>query len=210
MNFIDKEVEAYAENHTEAHSALAGEIHDWTVQNTDLPQMLSGSLQTAVLRMLLRISNAKRVLEIGMFTGYSALTMAEVLPDDGELITLDIEAERGKIAQEFFDKSPHGSKIRIIIGAALDIIPRLTGEFDFVYIDADKENYPNYYEAVMPIVSQGGIIVADNVIWSGGVLNPESEADIALVKFNETLQQDPRVTNVMLTVRDGLMVARKN
>lgn len=210
MNFIDKEVEAYATNHTESHSALAAEIHDWTVQNTDLPQMLSGAFQTAVLRMLLRISNAKRVLEIGMFTGYSALTMAEVLPDDGELITLDIEPERGRIAQEFFDKSPHGNKISIMIGAALEIIPDLTGEFDFVYIDADKENYPNYYEAVMPIVSQGGIIVADNVIWSGGVLNPESEEDIALAEFNKTVQQDPCVTNVMLTVRDGLMVVLKN
>ena len=210
MNFIDKAVEAYAQAHSTEPSALVNHIFDWTVENSDYPQMLTGPLQGGVVRMLVQISNARRILEIGMFTGYSALAMAEVMPEDGELITLDIKREREAIARSFFDQSPHGRKIQIRIGAALDTIATLDGEFDLVYIDADKSNYLNYYEAVLPMMPKGGIVAADNVLWSSEVLTPKTEDAKCLQEFNRRVQNDSRVTNVLLTVRDGLMVVRKN
>ncbi len=209
MNIIDPKIEAYAEIHSERSSNLVAEIHQWTVANCDESQMLSGELQIAVLRLLARSIGAKRVLEIGMFTGYSALAVAEVLPEHGELITLDIEAEREHIARGFFDRSPHGGKILIHIGHALQVLPTLDGPFDMVYIDADKANYVRYYEAVMPMVARGGLVVADNVLWSSEVLNPESDNAIALNMFNQHVQNDARVTNLLMPIRDGLMVARK-
>ena len=210
MNFIDEKIEAYAETHSERSSDLVTEIHDWTVENSDMSRMLSGGLQAAVLRLLARSVGAKRALEIGMFTGYSALAVAEVLPQDGELVTLDIDPDSEAIARNFFGRSPHGSKIKIRIGHALDVIPSLDGSFDMVYIDADKVNYIRYYEAVMPLVSGGGLIIADNVLWSGEVLNPEGESAVALAEFNRHVLADARVTNTLLPIRDGLMVARKN
>ncbi len=209
MNFINKNIEAYAQTHSERTSTRVSEIYDWTVENSEESRMLSGELQVAVLRLLARSINAKRALEIGMYTGYSALAVAEVLPDDGELITLDIEPEREIIAREFFKHSDHGGKIKIIIGPALDIIPSLNGTFDMVYIDADKENYILYYESVLPLVSGGGLIIGDNVLWSGEVLSPRSQSAIALDAFNKHVQNDVRVTNLLLPIRDGLMVARK-
>ncbi len=210
MNFIDEKVEAYAEAHSERSSSEVSEINNWTIANSDESRMLSGEIQVALLRLLARSIGAKRVLEIGMFTGYSALSIAEVLPSDGEVITLDIEPERETIARNFFDRSPHGGKIKIIIGHALEVIPGLDGLFDMVYIDADKANYTRYYEAVMPLVSSGGLIIADNVLWSGSVLSPDSESSAALDEYNRHVCADPRVTNVLVTIRDGLMVARKN
>ncbi len=211
MNITDKSIEVYAQAYSERSSACVQEIHDWTIDNTDESRMLSGELQAAILRMLVRSIGATRVLEIGMFTGFSALAIAEVLPDHGQLITLDIDEEREKIARSFFDQSPHGSKISIVIGHALETIPSLEPPFDMVYIDADKANYIRYYEAVMPLVSSGGLIVADNVLWSGEVLNPaqDDEDALALAEFNTQIQSDARVSNVLLPVRDGLMVARK-
>ena len=209
MDFIDKEIEAYAEAHSDSASDLVKEIHDWTTKNTDDHRMLSGALQAAVLRLLALSVGARRVLEIGMFTGYSALSVAEVLPDDGQLITLDIDEDRESIARSYFDRSEHGSKITIVIGNALETIPALDGPFDMVYIDADKANYPNYYDAVVPLMSSGGLIVADNVLWSGTVLNPDDEESLVLARFNEEVHADPRVSNVLLPIRDGLMVARK-
>ena len=210
MNFVDELVEKYAQSHSQQTSALVNEIYNWTVANSDMSRMLSGALQGAVLQFLARAVKAKNILEIGMFTGYSALTMAETLPDDGRLITLDIEPEREQIAQSFFDRSSHGSKITIMIGNAMDVISRLEGPFDMVYIDADKTNYLNYYEAVFPLVPSGGLIVADNVLWSSEVLNPQSEDAQALHEFNERVQSDSRTTNVLLTIRDGLMAVHKN
>ena len=210
MNFVDEKVEAYAQTHSKQPSALADEIHDWTVMNTEAPRMLSGAYQGAMLQLLVRTINAKNILEIGMFTGYSALTMAEAMSDDGRLITLDIDEERESIARSFFSRSPHGGKISIMIGYALNTISRLDGPFDLVYIDADKENYLNYYEAVMPLLSTGGLIVADNVLWSSEVLDPKTENARSLHEFNQRVQNDMRVNNVILTIRDGLMVARKN
>ncbi len=209
MNFVDKKIEAYAQSHSQPLSQQVNAIHQWTEDNTDEATMLSGPLQASVLQMLTLAVDAKRVLEIGMFTGYSALAMAEVLPDSGELITLDILPEREAIARSFFDDSPHGTKIEIVIGNALDTLTRLAGPFDLVYIDADKTNYIQYYEAVMPLLRTGGLIVADNVLWSATVLNPDSEDSTALDQFNKRVCADRRVANALLTVRDGLMVARK-
>ena len=209
MNIINPDIAAYARAHTDPHSADAERIHSWTEENSDEARMLSGPVQAAVLQMLIRACSARRVVEVGMFTGYSALAMAEALPDDGELFALDIEAEREVIARSFFDRSMHGSKISIIIGPALETISCLTGSFDFAYLDADKANYRNYYELLLPLLRSGGIIVADNVLWSSEVLNPRDEDAIALDAFNKRVQADDRVTNVLLTVRDGLMVARK-
>ena len=209
MNFVDEKVELYATAHSQQPSSLVKEINDWTLANSDASRMLSGALQGAVLQLLARMVKARRILEIGMFTGYSALTMAEVLPDDGQLITIDIDKEREAIADSFFSKSPHGSKITIRIDNALDVISELDGPFDLVYIDADKSNYLNYYEAVMPLVCEGGVIVADNVLWSSSVLDPQTEDARSLHEFNERVSADERVMNVLLTIRDGLMVAQK-
>lgn len=209
MDFVDTDISAYAEQHSERCSSLVEELHDWTVENSDFSRMLSGPLQVSFLRFLARSVGAERVLEIGMYTGYSALAIAEVLPANGRLVTLDIEPERQKIARSFFDRSEAGARIDIHIGPALEVIPTLGGTFDMVYIDADKANYIYYYEMTLPLLTAGGVIVADNVLWSGEVLAPDSEDAHALVAFNQAVQNDPRVINTLLPIRDGLMVIYK-
>jgi caffeoyl-CoA O-methyltransferase len=159
--------------------------------------------------MLVRLTVARRVLEIGMFTGYSALMMAEGLPEDGRLITCDVDPKAELIARRYFAESPHGHKIEVRMGPALETVASLAEPIDMVFIDADKENYVNYYEACFPLVRPGGLIVADNVLWSGRVLDPQDEATRAIVAFNTRVQQDPRVENVCLTIRDGIMLAWK-
>ena len=172
--------------------------------------MLIGPLEAAVLKLLVRISDARRGLEIGMFTGYSALSMAEALPAGGRIVSCDVNAETTRIAREFFARSPHGVKIEPRLGPALETLAELKGQaFDFAFIDADKENYIAYYEAILPLLPAGGIIVADNVLWSGRVLAPQKESDRALVAFNRHVHADTRVEAAMLTVRDGLFLIRK-
>jgi caffeoyl-CoA O-methyltransferase len=149
------------------------------------------------------------VLEIGMFTGFSAQMMAAALPEDGELITCDVNPQAIKLAQSFFDRSPDGGKIKVMQGPALETMKTLDGTFDLIFIDADKPNYTNYYEVALPLLSPNGLIVVDNVLWGGRVLSPEGEQDEAIVSFNDHVQADERVTNVMLTVRDGLMLIRR-
>ena len=202
-------IEEYASAHTQAPNELLKELEQKTYAECKDPQMVIGALEGSFLRMMVAITSTKRVLEVGMFTGYSALCMAEALPDDGELIACDINEETSKIAQSFFDRSPHGKKITIRLGPALETLERLDGVFDIIFIDADKENYYAYYETVLPKLKTGGLILADNVLWSGAVLNPKSEADHALVKFNKLVTEDNRVENVLLTLRDGVMMVRK-
>lgn len=209
MNIISEKIEEYATAHSKQSSTFVGEIEQWTKANSDASRMLSGTWQGAVLQTLVTMARAKRILEIGMFTGYSALTMAEAMPDDGQLVTIDIDREREAIAKSFFSKSPHGRKISIRIGDAMDVISDLDGPFDLVFIDADKTNYLNYYEAVMPMIPSGGVIVADNVLWSGEVLDAGTEDARALDEFNKRVVDDRRVINALLTVRDGLMIASK-
>src|SRR5436853_2214192 len=209
MTFIDKDVEQYAHDHTRPESDLFRRLRDETYREMSSPQMQVGRIEGQFPKMLVRLVGARRVLEIGMFTGYSGLMMAEGLPDDGRLITCDINPQAEAIARRYFAESGQGHKIEVRIGPALETIKTLGEPLDMVFIDADKENYVNYYEAVMELLKPGGLIVADNVLWSGEVLDPQDDAGRAIVAFNQHVQQDPRVENVCLTVRDGMMLAWK-
>jgi caffeoyl-CoA O-methyltransferase len=206
---IDPALDDYATHHSIPPSALAQELESYTYQHCRYPQMVTGALEGALLKMLIRLTGAKRVIEIGLFTGYSALAMAETLPDDGRIVSCEINKESATIAKSFFERSPHGHKIEIKIGPALDTLTQLEAPIDLVFLDADKENYVKYYDAVLPKLRNGGLLVADNVLWSGRVLQPEQETDRAIVAFNDRVQKDERVENVLLTVRDGVMVVRK-
>lgn len=209
INLISEEIERYAEEHTQPIDPLLDELREETHAKMSDPQMQVGRVEGTLLRLLVRMIGARRVLEIGMFTGYSALMMAEGLPEGGELFTCDIDPKAEEIARRYFSRSPHGKKITIRMGPALATIASLSAPFDFVFLDADKENYPNYYEAVLPLVATGGLIVADNVLWSGRVLDPREKSDLAIVAFNDLVAADARVEKVLLTVRDGMLLARK-
>lgn len=204
-------IDAYCLRHTSAPDPLLDELAAYTHAHCKLPQMLTGPVEGTFLRMLVQIGGARRVLEIGTFTGYSALSMAAGLPADGELITCDIDQDTNAIAKSFWARSPHGTKIKPMLGPALETIGALPQEmrFDFVFIDADKENYENYYEAVLPKLKSGGILAADNTLWSGKVLDPKEKSDHAIVAFNQHVARDPRVDHVLLSVRDGVMLVRK-
>ena len=208
---VSPDIEQYCLQHTDPPSALLEEIAAYTRAHVPDAQMMIGPLQAALLKLLVRTSGARRVLEIGTFTGYSALAMAEALPADGALVTCEKDAARAEIAQGFFRRSLHGGRIALKLGPALDTIAALPAEpaFDLVFIDADKENYVNYYEAVLPRVRAGGLIVADNVLWYGRVLAPKEASDRAIVAFNRKVAEDPRVEAVMLPLRDGVYVIRK-
>ena len=207
--FIDAAVEQFAHDHTEAETDLYVRLREETYRVMQSPQMQVDVIEGRFLQMLVRLSGAKSILELGMFTGYSALMMAEALPDDGHLITCEIDPKAEAIARRYFAESPHGDKITIRMGPALDTTKTLAGPLDLVFIDADKVNYSNYYEACLPLLKSGGLIVADNVLWSGKVLHPKDADDHAIVAFNRLVQSDPRVKNVCLTVRDGMMLAWK-
>src|SRR5437868_12707000 len=207
--FIDAAVEQFAHDHTEPETDLYVRLREETYRVMQRPQMQVDVIEGRFLQMLVRLSGAKKILELGMFTGYSTLMMAEALPDDGHLITCEIDPKAEAIARRYFAESPDGHKITIRMGPALDTIKTLNGPLDIVFIDADKPNYKNYYGACLPFLKPGGLIVADNVLWSGKVLNPQNADDHAIVAFDRMVQSDPRVENVCLTVRDGMMLARK-
>lgn len=203
------QIEKYAINHTTDHSEIIKELVSVSEQNLEHIDMLSGRLVGRLLDLLVKISGAKRVLEVGAFAGFSALTMAEALPEDGELFTCEYNERYEDIARTFFEKSEAGSKITLLMGKALDTIPTISGSFDFVFLDADKINYPNYYEMILPRLEQDGIMVIDNVFWSGEVLNPESNKARAIDELNTIIRDDDSVEQVMLPVRDGVTVLRK-
>jgi caffeoyl-CoA O-methyltransferase len=207
--FIDVAVEQFARDQTEPETDLYTRLREETYREMDRPQMQVDLIEGRFLKMLVRLTGARLVLELGMFTGYSALMMAEGLPEGGRLITCEIDPKAEAIARRYFAESPHADKITIRMGPALDTIKTLTGPLDLVFIDADKPNYINYYEACLPLLKTGGLIVADNVLWSGKVLHPNDANDHAIVAFNRLVQSDPRVENVCLTVRDGMMLACK-
>ena len=208
---VSPEIEAYTHDHTKPRPSLLDELRELTYAEMRDPQMQVGRVEGALLKMLVALTGARRVLEIGTFTGFSALCMAEALPEGGELITCDIDPEAVRVAQRFFDRSPHGKKIQARLGNALDTVRSLPAEhsFDMVFIDADKERYLDYYEHTLPRLRAGGLIVADNTLWSGRVVAPERASDHAIVAFNRRVMEDPRVENVLLSVRDGMMLARK-
>jgi len=209
MDIISSEIEKYAERATGRESELVQELVEVSKENLEYVDMISGRVVGRLLAMLIKISGAKRVLEIGTFSGYSALSMAEALPEDGELITCEYNERYEKLARSFFSKSKHGHKITLKMGLALDTIEELDGSFDIVYLDADKVNYPGYYEKLLPMLKDNGLIVIDNVLWSGAVLKPDDEKAKAIDELNEMIRKDERVEQVMLTVRDGLTLARK-
>jgi caffeoyl-CoA O-methyltransferase len=206
---IPQEIEDYAYDYSSPEGQLYKELAKNTFDHCDMAVMQVGHVEGSFLRMLVQLTKARRVLEIGTFTGYSALAMAEGLGDDGELIACDIDADTAKMAREHWDKSPHGKKIQLRIGPALETIEQLQGPFDFVFIDADKENYLNYWEYCLPKVSSGGVLLVDNVFMGTQVLDPQDSMSQSVADFNNFVRDDQRVELVMLTIRDGITLARK-
>ncbi len=210
MSFlVDERLEEYAERHTTPPDSLLAELAAETKATMAAPQMLTGTIEGRFLELLVAGSGAKRVLEIGTFTGYSALSMAAALPPDGRIDTLDIEPTHAEVAQRYFDRSPHGGKITLHLGPALQTLATLEGTFDFVFIDADKLNYDAYYEAVLPRLSERGLIAIDNTLWSGKVLDPPDDSSRLIAALNEKLAADDRIVAVQLTVRDGITLIRR-
>jgi caffeoyl-CoA O-methyltransferase len=209
MDIVDKDLEKYAFDHTAPEPDLLRELSEETHARMQMPQMLTGRLEGRFLKLLARMTGAKRVLEIGTFTGYSALSMAEGMPEDGKVVTCEIEPAHAAVAQRYFDASPFGKKIGIRMGPALETLAALEGPFDLAFIDADKENYPAYYERVVDLIRPGGLILVDNTLWSGLVLKPHDRESVAIDALNKRIAKDDRVENVLLTVRDGLQVVRK-
>jgi predicted O-methyltransferase YrrM len=212
MTLVPEEVEAYAEAHTTPPDQLLVELAEETKATLSFPGMLTGAVQGRLLELLVHALQASRVLELGTFSGYSALSMAVGLPADGRIDTCELEEAQAEVARRYIARSPYADRITIHVGPALETIERLEGGFDFVYIDADKENYVNYYEAVLPRLSATGLIAADNTLWSGSVLDDadQSESTLGIKAFNEHVRSDPRVTSVLLTVRDGITLIRPN
>ncbi|GAB2788194.1 O-methyltransferase [Rhabdobacter roseus] len=214
MEFLPKDIETYTEAHTEAESellrALARETHAKVLR----PRMLSGHLQGRFLALLSRLLRPRRILEIGTYTGYSALCLCEGLATDGTLTTLDVNEELESLTRRYFEQSGYASRIDYRLGPAAAIIPQLDETFDLVFIDADKLNYLTYYQLLIDKVRPGGLILADNVLWSGKVVPvPGQRIDKdtqALLDFNRTVHEDPRVSNLLLPIRDGLMILQKN
>jgi caffeoyl-CoA O-methyltransferase len=209
MTLVTEAIEAYATEHSEPVAPLFEALREETYASMKSPNMQVGRLEGNLLRLLVKLSGAKHALEIGMFTGYSGLMIAAGLPEAGTLITCDVDAKAEAIARRAFAKSPHGKKIEIRMGPALETLKTIKGPLDFVFIDADKENYLAYYEAVLPLLRTGGLLVADNTLWSGKVLAPMSASDEAIVAFNAKVAKDSRVDKVLLTVRDGMTLALK-
>ena len=210
MDFIDEKIEKYAFNHTSEEGELLKRLEDETYEKLEIPQMTTGRLEARLLKLLARLVGARRIIEIGTFGGYSALSMAEALPEDGALVTCEMDPVAITFARRYFSESPHGKKITLMEGPALESIEKLSGTFDMAFIDADKVNYCNYYEAILPMIRDGGLIAVDNVLWSGRVLDPKDESDIAIDQFNKRIIEDQRVESVLLTVRDGLNCIVKN
>jgi caffeoyl-CoA O-methyltransferase len=208
--FFPEELERYAHAHTTRPSELMEELERQTKKCVPMSQMLTGRVEGTLLRMLVRISGAKRAVDVGTYTGYSALAMAEGLPPEGELITCEISEDHAELALRFIARSPRANQIRLRLGHALDTLREIpSGSTDFVFIDADKLSYPDYYEEGLRILRRGGLIAVDNVFWSGKVLDPKDGDSRAISEFNELVKNDERVEKVMLSVRDGVYLIRK-
>ena len=213
MKFLAEEIELYSETHTENENELLKSLNRETHANVLNPRMLSGHLQGRFLSMISRMICPEKILEIGTYTGYSALCLCEGLKTGGKLITLDINEELETLTQRYFDQSEFSNQIDYRIGNALDIIPTLTDTFDLIFMDADKSNYINYFNLCIDKVRPGGFILADNVLWSGKVVDKElkkiDKDTQALLDFNNMVHEDERVSNILLPIRDGLMILQK-
>ena len=208
--FVPPAIEQYAHDHTTDRGALFDALREHTQAHVPMPQMQVGRVEGTLLKLLAGLMGARRILEIGTYTGYSALCMAEALPDGGRLITCDRSEEFTQVARDHWRQSPHGSKIELRLGDALDTVEALDDEpFDMAFVDADKSRYPKYYEAILPRIRPGGLLAIDNTLWSGQVLDPQSEDAKGIAAVNDIIQADERVENVLLTVRYCLILARK-
>lgn len=211
MHFISEELEDYVEKHSAKEPALLAALNKETFQKILIPRMLSGHFQGRVLSMISKICRPTTILEIGTYTGYATLCLCEGLQENGEIHTIDIKEELVDFQRKYFEKSAWNHQIHQHLGEALDILPGLDLKFDLVFIDADKENYLNYYEMIVPMMNKGGIVLSDNVLWSGKVLEKLQEGDKSteiLLAYNERLANDPRVETVLLPIRDGLTITR--
>ncbi len=209
MLLVADEIDRYCHARTRGESTLLQEVSAYTKSQRSDSGMLTGRSEGQLLKLLTQSTGARRVLEIGTFTGYSALSFAEGLPEDGHIVTCEVNPENAAIAQSFFNKSPHGSKIELKLGPALETLSTLNAGFDLVFIDADKENYPAYYEASLALLRKGGLLIIDNSLWSGKVLNPTTPEATAIATLNDRIASDTRIENVLLTVRDGINLVRK-
>ena len=211
MHFLSEELDSYVANHSENEPELLAQLNKETHQKILQPRMLSGHFQGRVLSMLSKIIHPNTILEIGTYTGYATLCLAEGLAENGTIDTLDIEEELVDFQRKYFDKSPWANQIIQHLGDALEIIPTLNKKYDLVFIDADKENYISYFHLIIPMMNKGGIILSDNVLWSGKVLEEIKPNDITtkiLLEYNQLLKEDNRVETVLLPIRDGLTVSR--
>lgn len=211
MDFLPKKIEDYVTAHSQPEPQLLQELSRETWQKMIAPRMLSGHLQGRVLSMLSKLIRPTSILEIGTYTGYSALCLAEGMQKGGFLHTVDINEELFDFQRKYFDKSSYGNQIIQHLGNALDIIPTLEEKFDLVFIDADKSNYPNYLELILPKLQSGAVILSDNVLWSGKIVEKVGKDDTdtqALIHYNKMLNEDPRLETVLLPIRDGLTITR--
>ncbi len=211
MHFLSQDLEDYIEQHSEKEPAHLAALNKETYQKILLPRMLSGHFQGRVLSMLSKLIRPKNILEIGTYSGYSALCLCEGMQENGQLHTIDIKEELVDFQRKHFDKSAWGHQIVQHLGEGIGIIPTIDLTFDLVFIDADKENYLNYFELIVPKMNKGGIILSDNVLWSGKVVEPLQKNDLStkvLLEYNKLLANDPRVETVLLPIRDGLTVSR--
>jgi predicted O-methyltransferase YrrM len=211
MHFISEALEDYVALHSENEPELLARLNKETHQKILQPRMLSGHFQGRFLSMIAKLVRPTNILEIGTYTGYAALCMAEGLPENGSLDTIDINEELVDFQRKYFDQSPWATQIHQHLGDALEIIPSLNKKFDLVFIDADKENYINYFNMIVPMMNKGGLILSDNVLWSGKVLEeakPNDTSTKVLLEYNEILKNDPRVETVLLPIRDGLTMSR--
>jgi len=211
MSFLPDDIDEYVVKHSQKEPKLLQELSKETWQKVLNPRMLSGDFQGRVLSMISKLTNPKNILEIGTYTGYSALCLAEGMQKDGTLFTIDKNEELESFAKKYFNKSDFKEQIEQIIGNAMDIIPTLNKKFDLVFIDADKSNYVNYFNLIIDKMNAGGVILSDNVLWSGKIVEEVQPKDIdtkVLLKFNKLLNTDDRIETVLLPIRDGLTISR--
>ena len=211
MHFLSDELDQYVTQHSQDEPDLLAKLNKETHQKILQPRMLSGHFQGRVLSMLSKIIHPKTILEIGTYTGYATLCLAEGLASNGTIDTIDVNEELVDFQRKYFDLSPFSRQIFQHLGSGLDIIPNLNKKYDLVFIDADKENYIHYFHLIVPLMNPGGIILSDNVVWSGKVLEELKPNDLTtkiLLEYNELLKNDPRVETVLLPIRDGLTVSR--
>jgi predicted O-methyltransferase YrrM len=210
LSFIAEEIERYAVEHSTPDREFFRRLEDETREISDLPGMMVGPLEGQFLGWLIRLSGARNVLEIGTFTGYSSISMALALPGGGRIVSLDVNEETTAVARRYAEEAGVADKIDYRVGMAIDLLGELDGPFDLVFIDADKESYVDYYENVLPKLADGGFIVADNVLWSGRVVEGDREPSTQAIKrFNDHVAADDRVACLMLTVRDGMTLIRR-